>query len=359
MNYITLNGVKSNTIKGLLIQSLPSISKPLMRTEIEEIDGRDGDIVTKLGYSAYDKEMEIGLYGNFNIDNVIKYFDSEGTVVFSNEPDKFYRYQIIEQIDFERLIRYRTATVVFHVQPFKYSAVDKAYEVINQLMSIGDYSETKNGITVAVNDGVISVTGTGTESTEFYIPINNLNLSSGLYTLSTISSGSNTNKITMRVIKDAPLNANSFGEQSVELSNGVVNLKSNIATSKTYNYIWLYIEDGSAINTVMTINLTNDNHEGYDVWNRGNVDSKPKYTIYGNNNVRLYINGKQVLTISMGDVGYIVIDSAEMNAYQDNRLLNRIVTGNYNDLALPVGKNTITWSGNVNKVVVENYTRWI
>ena len=95
MNYVILNGVKSNTVKGLLIQSLPSISKPLIRTQIEEIDGRDGDIITKLGYSAYDKEMSIGLFGDFDIDEVIQYFDSEGTVIFSNEPDKFYNYQII------------------------------------------------------------------------------------------------------------------------------------------------------------------------------------------------------------------------------------------------------------------------
>ena len=105
MNRVTLNGIKSNTIKGLLIQSLPPISKPLIRTEIEEIDGRDGDVVTKLGYSAYDKEMSIGLFGDYNVDDVIQFFDSEGEVIFSNEPDKYYNYQIIEQIDFERLIK--------------------------------------------------------------------------------------------------------------------------------------------------------------------------------------------------------------------------------------------------------------
>lgn len=125
MNYITLNGVKSNTITGLLIQSLPSISKPLVRTEVEEIDGRDGDIITKLGYAAYDKEISVGLYGSYSINRVVAYFDSEGTVIFSNEADKYYKYTIIEQIDFERLLRFRTATVTFHVQPFKYSAVQK------------------------------------------------------------------------------------------------------------------------------------------------------------------------------------------------------------------------------------------
>ena len=127
MNYCILNGVKSTTIKGLLIQSLPPISKPLMRTSVEEIDGRDGDTVTKLGYSAYDKPMSIGLFGDYDVDEVIQYFNSNGTVIFSNEPDKFYNYQVIQEIDFERLIRFKTAPVTFHVQPFKYSAVDDVF----------------------------------------------------------------------------------------------------------------------------------------------------------------------------------------------------------------------------------------
>ena len=125
-NTITLNGIPSSEIPGLLIQSLPPISKPLMRTEIEEIDGRDGDIITNLGFSAYDKEISVGLYGDFDINQVIAYFNSEGTVIFSNEPEQYYNYQIISQIDFERLVRFRTATINFHVQPFKYSTTEEA-----------------------------------------------------------------------------------------------------------------------------------------------------------------------------------------------------------------------------------------
>lgn len=121
MNYIILNGVKSTQIQGLMIQSLPFISKPQMRTQIETIDGRDGDIVTKLGYAAYDKQVLIGLRGDFNIDEVISYFNSDGVVTFSNEDDKYYKYQILEAVNFEKLIRFRQATVTLHVQPFKYS----------------------------------------------------------------------------------------------------------------------------------------------------------------------------------------------------------------------------------------------
>jgi len=123
-DYIILNNKNSNEIKGLLIQNLPPITKPRIRAEIEEIDGRDGDIVTPLGYGAYDKVFSIGLYGDFDINEVIKYFDSEGIVVFSNEPNKYYNYKILEQIDFEKLIRFRTADVMMHVQPFKYSTTE-------------------------------------------------------------------------------------------------------------------------------------------------------------------------------------------------------------------------------------------
>lgn len=122
-NYIELNGQNSNEITGLLIQSLPPISQPKIRANIEEIDGRDGDIITKLGYSSYNKEISIGLYGDYDVDDVIAYFtnNQSGKVTFSNEPDKYYKYEILDEIDFERLIRFKTATVTMHIQPFKYS----------------------------------------------------------------------------------------------------------------------------------------------------------------------------------------------------------------------------------------------
>ena len=72
--YIIINGVSSKNINGLLIQSLPPISKPRIRTSIEEIDGRDGDVVTTLGYAAYDKAITIGLKGDYNVDDVIEFF---------------------------------------------------------------------------------------------------------------------------------------------------------------------------------------------------------------------------------------------------------------------------------------------
>lgn len=230
INYIELNGTKSTDVKGLIIQSLPPISKPKMRTSIEEIDGRDGDIVTRLGYAAYDKELSIGLHGDFDIDDAISFFDSEGEVVFGNERDKYYRYQILDQIDFERLIRFRTAKVKMHVQPFKYDAVDRVFEAV--------------------------------------------------------------------------------GQKSVTLRN------------------------------------------------RGNVASRPTVTVYGSGTVALSVNAVTVLALSITD-GYITIDSEEMNAYHGDALMNRYVSGDYSDLKLNVGENTISCSGNVTEIKVEDYSRWV
>lgn len=234
-NYIELNGKSSSEITGLLIQELPPISKPKMRTQIDTIDGRAGDIVTQLGFAAYDKTIEIGLYGDFDLDDVISYFNSSGQVVFSNEPDKYYNYQILDQIDFQRLIRFRTAKIKMHVQPFKYSSV---------------------------------------EGTKTFTSFTN-------------------NQITIK--------------------------------------------------------------------NNGNYFSKPIITITGSGTINLSLNSEQVLVIDMSNASKIVLDTANMEAYNpsDQSLLNRDVTGDYNNLYLNVGTNTISWTGTITEIDIENYSRWL
>ena len=235
-DYIILNGVNSNTITGLLISKLPPITKPKQRTQIEEIDGRDGDIVTTLGYSAYDKEIEIGLYGDFDIEDVMAFFNGSGTVIFSNEEDKYYNYQILSQIDYEKLIRFKTAKVKMHVQPFKYSAVEG--------------------------------TRTFTISSEDEITINN----------------------------------------------------------------------------------------------SGNYVSKPVVTINGTGTINLEVNGYEVLVINLGDsANTVTIDTANMEAYNQNtgQLMNRDVTGDYDNLYLNAGSNTISWTGTITQIQITNYSRWL
>ena len=129
-NFVIINGTNSNTITGLAINELPPITKPQLRVLTEEIDGRDGDITTPLGYSAYDKTFTIGLFGDgYDINDIVSFFNDSGTIVFSNEPDKYYKFETIAQIDYESLLKFKTASITIHCQPFKYPLTETPLEI--------------------------------------------------------------------------------------------------------------------------------------------------------------------------------------------------------------------------------------
>lgn len=232
--YVIINGVSSKTINGLIVQSLPPITKPRLRTSREEIDGRDGDINTILGYSAYDKPVLIGLKGDYSVDDVIKFFNQSGRVTFSNELDKYYFFAQYDPIDFNRLLRFRTATVNLHVQPFKYSAEEPPF--------------------------VVEETGT-------------------IHQLS--------------------------------------------------------------------------------IWNQGNIYSRPKLTIDGEGTITIYKDGEQILSIDLGETRKkIIIEDFNATDGQGN-YLNRLVSGNYEDLKLATGRNDIRVTGKILKMTFEQFSRWI
>lgn len=364
MNEIILNGVSSTELTGLIIQTLPPIVKPAIRNQKEEIDGQDGDLITKLGYAAYDKSFNIGLSYNYDIDEIIAFFNSEGTVIFSNEDDKYYNYQILEQIDFERLIRFKTATVNMHVQPFKYSTVEttKIFNINNQLLNLNDYTSTLNGITLTASrsNNLITISGTGTGATEFYVPINSVSLSPGNYTLNAYSSGTNPQACGIRLIYDSPSAANSFGGTYVMLQNSnTVSITSNLTETKTYNYMYFYISAGTAMNFTLDLLLENNADQSITIRNNGNYISRPVMTLYGSGTINLSLNNAQIFVINLGNEGYITIDADSMNAYKDGVLKNRLVAGNYDNFCLNIGVNIISFTGEVTQIYIYDYSRWI
>lgn len=231
--WVLINDKPSYGVTGLIVTSLPPITKPKMRYSAEEIDGRDGDIITTLGYQAYDKTLSIGLHGDFDIDKVVEFFATSGTITFSNEPDKAYRFQQLENIDFERLVRYRTADVKLHVQPFKTGRLQRP----------------------------------------------------------------------------------------------------KVFTSS----------DAQAV-----------------IVNAGNVVAAPKLTVEASGDIGLYLDGSQVLqVVNTGDYT-LVIDVADLEASTpEGALMNRHITGDYQRLTLSPGKHSIKWSGSVESLTVEDYSRWI
>lgn len=133
MNSIIWKNKNSSEIHGLLICELPPISVPKIRRSIIEIEGRDGDIVENLGYESYTKTLSIALTKNYDVNEIINFFTGAGKLVLSNEPDKYYNAQIIDGIDFNRLINFKTAKVKFYVQPYKFKLNEEKFTGTNEL----------------------------------------------------------------------------------------------------------------------------------------------------------------------------------------------------------------------------------
>lgn len=157
---LTINwrGTANTALAGLMISELPPISKPEMRVDRTEIDGRDGDIVDELGYAAYKKTVRIGLTTGYDIDAIAKYFTGTGNLILSNEDDKYYKARIVSQVDFQKLLRFKTADVDFEVQPYKYKADESSVDLT--ITSQTDVSVTNAGL--EESKPLIRLEGSGT-----------------------------------------------------------------------------------------------------------------------------------------------------------------------------------------------------
>jgi predicted phage tail component-like protein len=232
VSYFIFKNIDSRDVKGLIVSELPPITKPKMRVRVDTIDGKDGADTVNLGFEAYTKTVKIGLTRGYDIDNIIAWLHGDGDIQFSNEPDKYYRVKVHDQIDFERLLRFRTAEIKFYTQPFKYSATER---------------------------------------------VKSLNV-------------------------------------------------SGLATAE--------------------------------IRNAGNYFSKPAITFMGTGTVNVSVNGSQKCVLYLGATSEsITLDTDKQEAYSGLTLKNRQMDGEF--ITLEVGKNTITWTGNLTKIDILHYSRWL
>lgn len=113
------------------------------------------------------------------------------------------------------------------------------------------------------------------------------------------------------------------------------------------------------MNFTINFELLNLSEKKMSVANKGNIISKPTMTIYGEGTINLQLNGYQLFVINLGAEGNITINIAEMQAYKDGILKNRLVTGNYENFVLNPGNNTISVTGGVSQVEISDISRWI
>lgn len=185
--------------------------------------------------------------------------------------------------------------------------------------------------------------------------------------------GYSTYKKTIDLVKIGEVNIENLkswldGEGKLILSNESDKYyNAKVIESIDYSRLLLYDKDKvtflvqpykySTTETKSTFNITNETE--ITVTNSGNCNSKPIITIYGSGTINLSLNGTQLFVINLGEEEFITIDVEKMEAYKSGILKNRLITGNYDNFALIPGNNTISFTGTVSKIEIENYSRWL
>lgn len=157
MNYFIFKGKNSSEFSDLVVNTLPPITKAAKRVQTDTVDGLDGEIITELGYEAYDKGITITLLKPDKIDEIMAWLNGEGDLVTSNEPDKVYKCKIISQIDFQTLYQMRTATITFRTQPYKYLYKEPKQVFVNP---VGSIILVNNGL--ETSKPIVNIVGSGT-----------------------------------------------------------------------------------------------------------------------------------------------------------------------------------------------------
>lgn len=157
MNWFKFNNKSSLDFKTLIVNELPSIIKPTEKVNKYDIESRNGELILPTGfYSNMPKSVECTIRNLSEIDEIISWLRGSGNVIFSNQEDRYYQAVIINQIDFDRVIKqYRKFIIQFECQPFGYLLEGKENIILtennNTIYNLGNFE----------SEPVISITGKG------------------------------------------------------------------------------------------------------------------------------------------------------------------------------------------------------
>lgn len=129
--YFIFNGINSFS-KGIILKEHPIIVSPALRDEGIIVEGRSGSLhYNQKVYDSFVQTIECDLIdSNIDIREISGWLKGEGDIIFSNEFDKFYYVNIINQIDFTNIAnKIHSFPLVIEFQPFAYSVTETVLEI--------------------------------------------------------------------------------------------------------------------------------------------------------------------------------------------------------------------------------------
>ena len=128
-NWIVFKGFNTKGI--FLIEELPIVPTANVKQDIIEIDGRHGFLTdSQEAYEPIDIDIELKIYKKEDIQKIRNIFKGSGELIFSNQPDRYYKATIISKLDFERVVRqFCKVLITFKLQPHAYEIKDNTIKL--------------------------------------------------------------------------------------------------------------------------------------------------------------------------------------------------------------------------------------
>lgn len=180
------NGIDAIT-KGIITEKLPSRDSAMPRVNKVSVPGRDGFLtIDEKCFEPIVKTVEFHCDGKVSLDNIKEWLTGNGEIIFENEPDRYYKASILNQISFTDIIpKVQKGIIIFDCQPFGYLITGKTTVTISatnstivnpgnyysepyiKLYGSGNVALTVNGTTTVINN-VSSYVEIDTELDQFY-----------------------------------------------------------------------------------------------------------------------------------------------------------------------------------------------
>lgn len=118
--YFVFKDINSKDL-SIVVNMLPPVQLAEEQGSIIKVPGRDGYLFQSDGsYAPVLKEIQITLKDLTLLSQIKPWLRGEGKLFLSSEPGVFYNARITGQIDFEKLLIFKTAMIKFLCQPFGY-----------------------------------------------------------------------------------------------------------------------------------------------------------------------------------------------------------------------------------------------
>lgn len=141
---IIVDGISSSKY-SLSVYERPKIPTPSMRVEEIEVDGRDGSLTRKKGYSDIEVEVELNIMEEIlkpRLRQIKAWLLNAKNFSFSDDYGYFYKVKNVEIDDIENEIDcYGKFTVKFNCDPFVYSGNGELINELhsNKILNLGTY----------------------------------------------------------------------------------------------------------------------------------------------------------------------------------------------------------------------------